>query len=847
MRKQLLLRFNLKGPVTRVELVLPWVFFVFAKYYKGRCPQWFLEFLVLFGLIVGIDQLVVKKPAVKKLLLSSFLLLAGWVPVLGILYFKDICIGLFLLANWFVIGRVIMRWIRPLEMTRLESHVYGLAIGMVLYSYVILLLGLRGFLSIPSLTILSFGVLALGASSIPDISHLSVPAFNFNEAISAINVRVERLTGFDIAMALALTLLGLMFVIGNFSPPIADDDLGYHYAAAKIFANNHRIFFLPFFVNFNLPFSEEFLYTAGLVLGGTYASIGFINLVFMSLLVLGFIAAFKQYVPSLKGALCAFLMFFSIIYYVFHASQGTVDLKYLLFVLLALLGLVHGFNSQDNKWFLLSAVSTGCSLSFRYHGVILWAFGGFAIAWAAFQTGKRRYIIPGLVWVFVVLLVGCPFYLKNWAYTGNPIFPTSTRWFKGFLGDPDLSEMWRLFTDPTYPFLFGSFGLGMGWRRLLTTPWDITFNGGLFGGYDSSPVFLALAPLMLWQVKQSKLVRGGLVFSIFYFVAWFFQMHQMRFLNPAIVILTFGIVHSWWTLRKKITNQLIRILIGTFLLLPSFDGLVRIYMVLFPNLFLERIPVVCGIQSAKTFLHSRLPIFDLIDYANTHLSKDSVVFSPWDSKMFYLDRRYLLGEPFTQIYVDYRRFDGPDNFLARLKGLDITHIILYRNPEEFVNPLMGPPGAALILLSHELSDIYFEKLYSTGPWTLARIRYPPNLRPYNPKLFRDPVQIGDFLFNHGSIDFAQREYAWAASLNRPTALAKEMQIVNMTPFERGQYFFGHCVKLKDHSFLRASLEEYQRALQGTTSDSSERSLVLQRIEEIKAHGLKIASHIWGNI
>jgi hypothetical protein len=151
------------------------------------------------------------------------------------------------------------------------------------------------------------------------------------------------------------------------------------------------------------------------------------------------------------------------------------------------------------------------------------------------------------MFAFLTGLVAAPWYLRNWAFTGNPVYPFV---FNG--------RNWDAFRSAWYAHA----GTGIGWHplRILALPATMTLGLRDVNYYDGrmGPLFLALGPALIWLIVRtwqgeaslaaSKGTRdvfallGG--FSVIYAVTWTLgvihsrALFQARLFLPGFVALT---------------------------------------------------------------------------------------------------------------------------------------------------------------------------------------------------------------------------------------------------------------------------------------------------------------------
>ncbi len=157
------------------------------------------------------------------------------------------------------------------------------------------------------------------------------------------------------------------------------------------------------------------------------------------------------------------------------------------------------------RWLVWAGVAAGTGALAREYGLAFVGVGAFALAWQ--RTPPRGW----LAFLLAAGLTAAPWYLRNWAVTGNPL------WSHGLLGlfpgQPLLLEHLRIVRE------LGGIGAAPGLLvTLLLTLAGLPLLLGVAGaakrGRDGVPVLLALGlvvALWLWSVGQTS---GGYAYAL---------------------------------------------------------------------------------------------------------------------------------------------------------------------------------------------------------------------------------------------------------------------------------------------------------------------------------------------
>lgn len=152
---------------------------------------------------------------------------------------------------------------------------------------------------------------------------------------------------------------------------------------------------------------------------------------------------------------------------------------------------------------------------------------------AIVAAGRSRSLPTALAFAAGLALTAGPWVAKNFADTGNPVYPLGYSVFGGRHWNPELDAKWSA-AHGRKPITAGALGEG-----LL----------GIAGRSDwQSPLFVALAPLAFLRRGPRRLCLALLAYSAYFFATWWLLTHRLeRFwlpTLPALAILT-GLGADW--------------------------------------------------------------------------------------------------------------------------------------------------------------------------------------------------------------------------------------------------------------------------------------------------------------
>jgi 4-amino-4-deoxy-L-arabinose transferase-like glycosyltransferase len=240
------------------------------------------------------------------------------------------------------------------------------------------------------------------------------------------------------------------------------------------------------------------------------------------------------------------------------ATWAYTDLALIFFGLAMLYTLAYGQEQNDRRWWTLSAISAGMAMGVKYTSFVMPLTAVLLIAIWSFQR-KRDLFTEILKFGLISAGTGLIWYLRNWIWMGNPIYP--------FLWG---GRYWDEFRSIWYA---GS-GTGSGWDlgALLLLPLTITLGYQDVNSIDSDigPLLLLLLPAALWAMtgikkaeepRKTTLATIGF-FTLFSAAFWTYgyittrNLWQTRLLLPAIVPFVIPAALGVASIRRLDTKKL---------------------------------------------------------------------------------------------------------------------------------------------------------------------------------------------------------------------------------------------------------------------------------------------------
>lgn len=468
--------------------------------------------------------------------------------------------ALILSVGWLT-GRLLLRSVglRCSEsgLTRLEHFLFASGAGLNAISLYVLAIGLLGALDRWSVAIPTIGILAVSGWSVLR-ERRARQALETEPAAAAVSQAPRAANADDGISPRWLWLVApfaAVILLGGMLPPIDFDVREYHLQAPKEFFQAGKVSFLPHNVYASMPLgSEMFSLLAMLVLDdwwlGALAGKTLIA-AFAPLTALALVAAGRRFASVGAGVMAA-MLYLSIPWIYVVSTSGLVEGVLAFYLLLAFYAVLTwrkmfvgwpshavtqigdgpggpSFGDAENlnpagvrccAWLALAGFCAGGAVSCKYPAVVFVVVPLFL--YIAFSSGKAGLKPLGVFTLAVV--AGCGlWFVKNWALTGNPVYPLLYDWLGGATRTAEKNARWLRIHSPhdfTLPALAES---------LAAVAWKSSWL---------SPILapLAVSGLLARRHRALAILLAG--YFAYVITAWWLFTHRIdRFWLPALPLL----------------------------------------------------------------------------------------------------------------------------------------------------------------------------------------------------------------------------------------------------------------------------------------------------------------------
>lgn len=222
---------------------------------------------------------------------------------------------------------------------------------------------------------------------------------------------------------LGVIAVATLAVVGCLAPETGWDTGLYHFTMAEIRAREGAMVVREDVPAGFRPAYMEMLQTVGfLLLGESLASL--VNLAFY-LCLLGLTGYWAAGAGGSRAGLLARAGFLSLSVFVLRAGGGDVEVGQAAYVSLALYSLWKLRHGDSPAWRWMAGIGLGMALGIKYPSA--WAIAAMAVAWLAVRLMDRTNLaalaLDAAVIGMAALVLGSPWYLRNWIVVGNPVYP----------------------------------------------------------------------------------------------------------------------------------------------------------------------------------------------------------------------------------------------------------------------------------------------------------------------------------------------------------------------------------------------------------------------------------------
>jgi len=347
----------------------------------------------------------------------------------------------------------------------------------------------------------------------------------------------------------------------------------------------------------------------------------------------------------------------------FSAGSGYIDVPVTCFILAG----VRELFGRDRPRLVPAGALMGFGLGSKYTGLMWLGIAAIVFASGEILSGKLFSAVRRTaVLAAVAVVIGCPWYIRNYTELGSPIVPPPP----GLSKVLSVEFMPRESVEKFHEYIkYRGIGVGRSFFHFLSLPFTLTLVPGLFHcGAGNGVALLALGPVGFCVLaRTSRVGRLLIAFTLFQTMAWFVTQQEMRFLIPVLAVCCAcaAIGAAWLWPRSGVV---VRGLIVLIILCSYGYGLLTEVR----NRRKEVEAVACK-ASAERRRQEMIPYRPAFDFLNRAPGIAKILIINPVVPPYYLDRDYIkvsgpYGElPYGSITIEQT--------LERAAGWGVTHLM----------------------------------------------------------------------------------------------------------------------------------------------------------------------------
>jgi hypothetical protein len=499
-------------------------------------------------------------------------------------------------------------------------------------------------------------------------------------------------------------------------PPVSRDALTHHLFVPKLYLKHGGIVEIPDLIFSYYPMNLDLLYLLPLYFSNDIVP-KYIHFAF-ALLTAGMIYQYLKRRLDIQHALLGALLFLTIPVIVRLSGIVYVDLGLIFFLFASMLALFKWIKTDFTiKPLIISAIFCGLALGTKYNGLVGWFLLTLFIPFIYSRynsTGKNQGIKAVAhtgVFFCIALMVFSPWMIRNFIWTGNPIYPLYHSVVqRGGEMEPDeinlscpadaaedgeatmgicvdshdAADSTQMNHFQIRRHIYGESGL-----EILLIPIRIFFQGKdddpkYFDG-RANP-FLLLLPILAFfgirsdysQIKAEKLML--LFFSALFLLFAFAQTDmRVRYVAPILAPLSVLSMFGLYNMKKILTGSKIRMSAG---LSKTIIAVTIFIMIAINGLYIASrfdyvrpVDYLAGNIPRDGYIQKFRPEYASFQYANRHLQESDKILAIFaGNRGYYADVDVVFSISRLQKFA--RNSTSPEMIFFQLRKDHITHLLI---------------------------------------------------------------------------------------------------------------------------------------------------------------------------
>ena len=510
-----------------------------------------------------------------------------------------------------------------------------------------------------------------------------------------------------ISLLILLSILLICIIVLASVPPISRDALTHHLFVPKLYIEHGGIYEIPTIPFSYYPMNLDLFYMIPLYFSNDIIP-KYIHFLF-ALLTGGLIFQYLNRRTNIKYALLGCLFFLSIPIIVKLSITVYVDLGLMFFTTASLLLIFRWLNSGYKlRYLFFAGIFCGLAAGTKYNGLItifllpLFIPVVYLRSHSGVQGSNTKSIGFAILFVLATLLAFSPWLIRNYTWTGNPIYPLHNSLFqlahdKAIVQEQPQQEnpteiLKKITSRGSNVFATRKILYNETWSQSLLLP--VRF---FFEGQDDNPryfdgrlnpfllllpcfAFLKKSPTRSLQLEKYTLLTFSLCFFFFTFFQESLRIRYIVCIVPPLVLLSIcGLQNIFSTISKirQCWPHRSAIFLGLAVLTAMLSYNAHYIAQQFQTI--QPLSYIRGTTTREQYITRFRPEYPVIQYANEHLDSDSTVLCVFlGNRGYYMNFKPIFDMPFSKgVLKDILDLKVSENSLKTgLLKQGITHILL---------------------------------------------------------------------------------------------------------------------------------------------------------------------------
>ena len=535
--------------------------------------------------------------------------------------------------SWIAIGTLVVRPLDPDDAVALPSYVLA---GSGITAFVLAIFSLAGMVAGGTIATAA-GSLAVLLARRKQVGKVATSALRSFRGVAR-----PRMIGASAGLALVLVWLSAI------APPRSADAMRYHLAHIRLIVVEGRWTRIPDF-HFALPFGWSLSFLPFELLGMPQGS----QLLSLALLVMLSAGLIRALPPSASALAISMAILLPLMHpFVLRGfSEAGAD-PYAIFVVFVVALLLARFAEQPGENAALAGFASWIGIQSRYQMVAVAISAGIVfVALLRHQSSWKTSVIQYALGSAAALVLAAPFYVMNFRWFGNPVWPLMISRPTAESSYTDLVA-WHYGRSLTGPHTIETIGQSVlnliTWNRLV-------------------PLALVIvAAVVLAAVSRDRRLRTLGVFGCVFLLLW---AVAQPFLYPKFILLVLPVALLVIGFKLDSTPRVFS---------RNLSRLVQMAAVALvtASVILSRDVIAYALTNNSGAYHEHTWFYPVYDWVNRSTPRRSRVLVMVSSGMtYYLDRPYRRADPWIGGAIDWRRVNDARKLASSLRDGEFTHLI----------------------------------------------------------------------------------------------------------------------------------------------------------------------------